>query len=80
MLYFRRASSWVRKCSRSRTFPQVAVRQISNVPKHKFVHNKDNPFVTVSDEIRAAINEGKPVVALETAIYTHGTYILCSRS
>ena len=79
MLYIRRASSWASRCLHSRTFSQVAVRQISNVPKHKIVHSKDNPFVTVSEEIRAAIEEGKPVVALESAIYTHGTYIQCSR-
>ena len=79
MLCFRRASSWAWRCSHSRTFSQVAARQISNIPRRSIVHSKDNPFVTVSEEIRAAIDEGKPVVALESAIYTHGTYIQCSR-
>lgn len=30
-------------------------------------------FFEVSEEVRDAINTGKPVVALETTIYTHGT-------
>ena len=80
MLRFRRTSSWVQKCSQSWPVPQVAVRQISKGPRHRLSHSKNNPFVAVSDEIRAAIDEGRPVVALESAIYTHGTYIRCSRS
>lgn len=31
-----------------------------------------NDFLVVSDEIRAAIRESRPVVALETAVVTHG--------
>ena len=34
--------------------------------------NKKNPYLTLSEEVRAALEEKKPVVALETAIYTHG--------
>lgn len=32
----------------------------------------NNPFLKVSEEIREAINSKRPVVALETTIYTHG--------
>ena len=33
---------------------------------------QENPFVNVSEEVREAIETRKPVVALETTIYTHG--------
>ena len=35
-----------------------------------------NPYVIVSEEVREAVQHGRPVVALESTIYTHGTYIL----
>ncbi|MCJ1396629.1 hypothetical protein MMC18_009520 [Xylographa bjoerkii] len=43
-----------------------------------------SPFLKVSDEVQDAIDSGKPVVALETTIYTHGfpypeNIALCSR-
>ena len=31
-----------------------------------------NEFLKVSDEVRTAIQEGKPVVALESTIISHG--------
>lgn len=31
-----------------------------------------NPFIKVSEEVRDAVETQKPVVALETTIYTHG--------
>lgn len=31
-----------------------------------------SPFLQVSEEVQAAVNARKPVVALETTIYTHG--------
>lgn len=31
-----------------------------------------NPFIKISEEVREAIETQKPVVALETTIYTHG--------
>ena len=34
--------------------------------------SKENPFLKVSEEVREAIETQKPVVALETTIYTHG--------
>ena len=33
---------------------------------------KENAFIKVSEEVREAIENQKPVVALETTIYTHG--------
>jgi hypothetical protein len=32
-------------------------------------------FLKISDEVKAALSESRPVVALESAIYTHGTYL-----
>jgi pseudouridine-5'-phosphate glycosidase/pseudouridine kinase len=37
-------------------------------------HLTNNGFFRVSDEVREALNSKKPVVALETTIYTHGRY------
>lgn len=33
-------------------------------------------FLKVSEEVRDAVSTGRPVVALESTIYTHGAYIL----
>lgn len=33
----------------------------------------NNGFFRVSEEVREALHSNKPVVALETTIYTHGT-------
>lgn len=35
----------------------------------------NSPFLEVSDEVKAAVNARKPVVALETTIYTHGRLV-----
>mgnify|MGYP002718775291 CR=1 FL=1 len=35
-------------------------------------------FFKVSEEVRDAVATGKPVVSLETTIYTHGESSLCS--
>ncbi|KAH8699408.1 Indigoidine synthase A like protein-domain-containing protein [Phaeosphaeriaceae sp. PMI808] len=35
-------------------------------------HLTNNAFFRISDEVREALNSKKPVVALETTIYTHG--------
>jgi pseudouridine-5'-phosphate glycosidase/pseudouridine kinase len=35
-------------------------------------HITNNGFFRVSEEVREALNSKKPVVALETTIYTHG--------
>lgn len=36
------------------------------------VKTSQNPFLRISDEIQEAVHSNKPVVALETTIYTHG--------
>lgn len=33
----------------------------------------DNPVLGVSEEVREAVHSKRPVVALETTIYTHGS-------
>lgn len=35
----------------------------------------DSPFIKVSEEVRDAVHRAKPVVALESTIYTHGAGI-----
>jgi pseudouridylate synthase / pseudouridine kinase len=37
-----------------------------------------NDFFKVSEEVQDALHSGKPVVALETTIYTHGIVLLPS--
>lgn len=46
------------------------VRHISNKAS-EFVNSK---FFQVSEEVKDAIATGRPVVALESTIYTHGSY------
>lgn len=36
-------------------------------------HLTNNGFFRVSEEVREALHSKKPVIALETTIYTHGT-------
>lgn len=40
---------------------------------HELHNHSQSKFLKVSDEVRDAVATGKPVVALETTIYTHGT-------
>ena len=40
-------------------------------------HLTNNGFFRVSEEVREALHSNKPVVALETTIYTHGTQSGC---
>ena len=65
--------------------PSASSRQLSFSPVKKIVavHTRrhahcnvgqGNPFINVSEEVREAIETQKPVVALETTIYTHGGY------
>ena len=52
-------------------------RSIVAVHTHRHAHcniGQGNPFINVSEEVREAIETRKPVVALETTIYTHGRY------
>ncbi|KAF2102325.1 IdgA domain protein [Rhizodiscina lignyota] len=60
--------------------PQLAFRgirkskgayQVSRM-RRKATIAPDNPFLVISEEIREAIHSNRPVVALETTIYTHG--------
>ncbi|MCJ1397640.1 hypothetical protein MMC11_000836 [Xylographa trunciseda] len=58
----------------TRSFPRLSRRLLST----------QSPFLKISDEVQDAIESGKPVVALETTIYTHGfpypeNIALCSR-
>lgn len=43
------------------------VRGLHDLHKHP-----QSKFLKVSEEVRDAVATGKPVVALETTIYTHG--------
>ena len=38
--------------------------------------NNTKQYSQLSDEVKEALESGKPVVALETAIYTHGRLVL----
>ncbi|KAF2760132.1 IdgA domain-containing protein [Pseudovirgaria hyperparasitica] len=50
---------------------RCTVRQASSI-RWRHASTKNNSFIRVHDEVREALNSGKPVVALETTIYTHG--------
>lgn len=53
-------------------------RRGTSLPRARYLHGlKDSPqsrFLNVSEEVRDAVATGKPVVALETTIYTHGMF------
>lgn len=55
---------------------RTSVRSHGLVKKSRFgqrhISRKANEFLHISEEIRCAVASGKPVVALETTIYTHG--------
>ena len=53
------------------TVPARPLGKILPRPFTCHFHGRDD-FVTVSGEVRDAVRTGKPVVALETTIYTHG--------
>lgn len=52
-------------CWRAARLPRV--RCLHDLHKHP-----QSKFLQVSEEVRDAVATGKPVVALETTIYTHG--------
>ena len=65
------------------TLPSISTRQSTlstwrthvGLQIHRHAHCKirpENPFIKISEEVREAIDTCKPVVALETTIYTHG--------
>jgi len=55
---------------------RTSVRSHALVGKRRFgqrqISRKPNEFLQISEEIKYAVDSGKPVVALETTIYTHG--------
>lgn len=57
--------------------PQLKATGIARLARqsHSFAQSK---FFQVSEEVRDAVATGKPVVALESTIYTHGMYALNS--
>lgn len=73
-----RAGGWLQPSLREWRSPFPTLRR-----NHLSTYNRYNQFLKVSEEVREAI-EGQnlnppPVVALETAIYTHGTLDECKR-
>ncbi|KAJ5739873.1 hypothetical protein N7533_012657 [Penicillium manginii] len=56
----------LRSCLR-KSPPIIRARQLHSLHKHP-----QSRFLNVSEEVRDAVATGKPVVALETTIYTHG--------
>ena len=59
----------------SRQLSFSPVKRAVAVHTHRHAHcnfSQGNPFINVSEEVREAIETQKPVVALETTIYTHG--------
>lgn len=53
-----------------KTSPVIFARPLAL--QHCRCYSARNDFFEVSEEVRDALNSGKPVVALETTIYTHG--------
>lgn len=62
----------IRHAARPRSFLQTSL----SLPVATRRGLANNGFFRVSEEVRAALNEKKPVVALETTIYTHGNHSL----
>lgn len=53
-----------------------SAQEICGAPRYSSVRAfQENRYVKISEEVRSAIQVEKPVVALETAIYTHGKLI-----
>ena len=66
----------MRLLSRALTRPCLAQRVFTSaatVPRRSLTNND---FFRVSEEVREALQSNKPVVALETTIYTHGRWCL----
>lgn len=62
----------------SRAAFRSGFRGRARVPRVRCLHDLHNhpqsKFLKVSEEVRDAVATGKPVVALETTIYTHGEF------
>jgi hypothetical protein len=52
--------------------PRASAKLLGSTSIYGRRHLTNNGFFRVSEEVREALNSGKPVVALETTIYTHG--------
>ena len=52
-----------------------SIRRSGRVQLRQFA-SSTNPHIVVSEEVREAVQHGRPVIALESTIYTHGTYLL----
>lgn len=52
--------------------PRVRARCLLPALPARRYHDLQSKFLSVSEEVRDAVATGKPVVALETTIYTHG--------
>lgn len=59
----------MRLLSRAVPRPHLSQRSCKSLGR-RYLSN--NGFFRVSEEVREALNSKKPVVALETTIYTHG--------
>lgn len=60
---------WICRACRSRSLRKNA-SSLPISPRRRIA--TDSRYLNISDEVRQAVSENKPVVALETAIYTHG--------
>lgn len=59
----------MRLLSRAAPRPRLLQRSCASLGRR---HLTNNGFFRVSEEVREALNSKKPVVALESTIYTHG--------
>ncbi|KAL8715978.1 MAG: hypothetical protein Q9220_000645 [cf. Caloplaca sp. 1 TL-2023] len=59
---------WLHRLSSNWFRPFIGRRNLAIYPSQ----GQQNPFLKVSDEIQDAVRSKKPVVALESTIYTHG--------
>ncbi|KAL4896265.1 Indigoidine synthase A like protein-domain-containing protein [Aspergillus ambiguus] len=60
-------------CSRAAArLPRVWAKRPIALPARRYHSLDQNRFLKVSEEVRDAVATGKPVVALESTIYTHG--------
>jgi pseudouridine-5'-phosphate glycosidase/pseudouridine kinase len=66
----------LRLLSRTITRPRLAQRVPELPTSVGRRHLTNNGFFRVSEEVREALHSNKPVVALETTIYTHGMYLI----
>ena len=50
-------------------------RRVQDLRRNFTLYSRSNPHVLMSEEVREALDgaDSQPVVALESAIYTHGT-------